>query len=276
MDKYQLVRDFYLVWVDRIWEDRKTKSGIITSALAVSNNSVKDHNALEELEDRGEYKRRFGRVIEVPASFSDADVDMIDPGLPQPRRYVSHDWIQGMKLAGWRGYRDHENPLDKYYPSTFERYEVITTSDIAKCVDVKVGDKIYFEHTCTDKERYMGRFDGGHVFSVRVNEVLCAIREVSIFQGSPKYKRDRIFPQGGWVFVKLNMEDWKDITTPGGIIVKCAPEALPLKGTVVAAQKKELEGKSILFEADSDAPVIVEGRDLTCMRESEILATIKP
>lgn len=270
--RYQMLRDFYLVWVDQIWESKETKSGLITS----NTNFIAKQNASEEVEDRGEFKRRYGYVMEVPASFSDNDVEMIDPGLPTPRRYVGHDWLQMMRIAGYRGYREHETPFTKYYPSTFERYETIKMSDIGKMVDAKVGDLVYFDHKSTDVERYMGPFKEGHLFSIQVNEIMCVVKESAIFAGYNKYKERRIFPQGGWVFVKLNMESWEDITLPGtDIVIKCAPEALPLQGKVVAAQNKKLEGKNVLFERDADAPITIGEQELTVMPESDILATIK-
>ncbi len=276
MQNYRLTRDFYLVFVDEIWESKKSKSGLITSVTANANNGA-PLQALEELEDRGEYKRRYGTVLQLPASFSNADLEMVDPGLPSPRRYVGHDWLQNMRNIEQRGYRNHEPAHRKYYPSTFDRYDTVTMSDYAKRVNVQVGDKVYFDHKSTDVERYMGRYKDGHIFSIAVNEIVCGVRQEKIFKGYSGYKSSVIYPQGTWVFVKLNMETWEDITLPGtNIVVKCAPEALPLQGRVVAAQKKELEGKNILFERDADAPITVEGKEMTCMEERDILAVIKP
>lgn len=263
--RFQLTHDFYLVKLDEIWESRKTKSGIVTSNTAIQNNN-------EELEDRGEFKRRYGIVVECPLSLSDNELELIDPGLPQPRRYVGHEWIQRNNLMGQRGYRDHENPRKKYYPSTFEKYETTKFSDLK--IDVKVGDKIYFDHKATDVERYMGKHEGGHLFSIQANEILCKVKKSPVFLNHERYVHE-IFPQGGWVFVQINFESWTDITTPSGVIMKVAPEAVPLQGRVVAAQKKELEGKNVLFERDADAPITIDQRELTCMPESDILATLK-
>lgn len=270
---YQLTRDFYLVFVDDIWESRRTTSGLITSNTAI-------HSSTEEVEDRGEFKRRYGIVLQLPATFSDDDLEMIDPGLPTPRKYVSHDWIQMMKNAGYRGYRDHENPAGKYYPSTWEGYDTVKISDRAKRVNVSVGDKIYFEHTSTDMERYMGPYTHnglkGHMFAIQVNEILCSVKKSPIFLNHQHYVKEKITPQGGWVFVELDMESWESITTPNGVIIKMAPEALPLQGNVLHAQNAGLVGKTVLFTRDADAPVTVDGVEMTSMQEDEILAIIKP
>lgn len=283
VDKFVHTRDYYIVWVDNIWETGKTKSGIIT----LNDSYIHKQNAGDEVEDRGQYKRRYGIVEQVPLTFSDVEqIDFIDPPGPQPRKYIGHAFIQEMNNQGVRGFRDKvintvhgpmfEDPRARYYPSTFERYESITCADIGKRVDIKKGDTVYFDHTCTDNDYYLGPYKNGHLFSMRVDKILCVYKDAPIFKGNSKYKRKQIFPQGGWVFVKVNMEDWKDITTPTGIIIKVAPEALPLRGTVWAAQKEELNGKEIIFERDADAPIMVEKLDLTVMRESDILATIKP
>jgi len=265
---YALLRDFYLVTVDEIWEKSTTKSGIITSNTAIRNN-------VEELEDRGEYKRRYGRILELPIMLSDNEHEMIQPSLPQPRKFVGHDWIEWNARRGQRGYRPHENPRSRYYPSTFEQYECTRFSDLKGLVDAKVGDLIYFDHKSTDLERYMGRYGDQHMFSVRVDEILCVVKKGPIFVNHEHYVKSDIFPQGHWVFVKVNMESWADITLPSGIIMKVAPEALPLQGKVIAARKKERVGKNVLFERDADAPITIDGNELTCMVESDILATLK-
>jgi co-chaperonin GroES (HSP10) len=266
--QYQCIRDFFIVAVDSIWESTRTKSGIITS-------HVPHVDKPEEVEERGEFKRRYGIVKEVPVSFSDTDVETIDPIHPQPRRYIGHDWLEYQHQRGQRGYRAHENPRAKYYPSTFEQYDVITCADIAKQTDIKEGDLVYFSHQCTDVERYMGALGDKHLFSMQVNEILCVVKKSPVFINHERYVRKTIFPQGGWVFVRINMESWEDITTPNGIIMKVAPQALPLQGKVVAAQRKDLEGKNILFEQNADAPITIEGDELTCMRQDDILATLR-
>lgn len=265
---YQLLVDYYLILVDSIWESTKTKSGIITSNTAI-------HSSNEETTESGEHKRRYGRIIQCPVSFSDAQVDMIDPGLPQSRTYIGHEWLQFQNRRGQRGYRDHENPRKKYYPSTFEKYDVITCEDYAKHVNVKNGDLIYFDPKATDMERYLGPFNGQHMFSVRVDEILCVVKKSPVFVNHERYVRSTILPQGRWVFVELNFESWEDITLPSGIVMKVAPEAIPLQGRVIAAQNKALERKNVLFERDADAPVTIDGKDLTCMRYDDILATLK-
>lgn len=266
--RYQILRDFYLVKVDSLWESRETKSGLITSNTAI-------HSTNEETEDRGAHKRRYGKVIELPLELSDNEHLLIDPGMPQPRRYVGHEWIQQQNLIGQRGYRDHENPAKKYYPGTFEQYETTKFSDLAPLMDAKVGDRVYFEHNSTDVERYMGTYEDGHLFSIRVDEILCVVKKSPIFLNHERFVKSTIYPQGGWVFVRINFESWEDITMPSGIIMKKAPEALPLQGKVVAAQKKDLIDKNILFEREADAPITIDGDELTCMQGSDILATLK-
>lgn len=265
---YRLLRDFYLVWVDQIWESEKTKSGIITRNTAAIHTN-------EEVEDRGTFKRRYGYVMQPPISFSDTtnpDLPIIDPGAPAPRRFVGHDWIQEMCVGGHRAYR--EDAHLKYYPSTFEQYETMTCADVAKNVDVKIGDKVYFDHKSTDVERYMGPYKEGHIFSVRVDEIICSVKESPIFEGYNKFKQKRIIPQGLWVLVELNMETWETITV-NGIIVKQAPEAIPLQGKIVAGRDMNV-GQNILFEREADAPITVEGRELTCMWADDVLAELKP
>lgn len=265
---YQLYRDFYLVTVDSIWEKTATKSGIITSHIPHIDQE-------EEVVERGEYKRRYGRVLELPLSFSDNDFETIAPSNPAPRAYVGHDWIAWNHRRGQRGYRDHEDPRSKYYPSTFERYESTKFSSFNGIVDIKQNDLVYFDHQATDMDRYMGKYGDQHMFSIRVDEILAVFKKGPVFINHEHYVKSHIYPQGHWVFVEINMESWADITLPSGIIMKVAPQALPLQGKVIAARRKELIGKNILFERDADAPITIDDKDLTCMPESDILATLK-
>lgn len=261
---YQLLQDFFLVWVDKIWESKTTKSGIITSNTAI-------HNSSMETTESGAHKRRYGYVVEAPAGYSDRHFERIDPGLPTPRAYVGHDVMQMARLAGVRGFREHEHPEKMYYPSTFQ-YAELTIADMAKSVDVRKGDLIYMLPTATDMERYMGPYKDGHLFSVKVTEILCKVVEKPVFEGFNKYKKKQILAQGRWVLVEVDTKDWKK-TTIAGTEVLLAPEGETLTGRAVSGHG--LDGKRIIFERDADAPVEIEGRELAAMEYRDVLATIK-
>lgn len=267
----QLTNDHYLVLVDQLFESSVTPAGIITQNTAVIN---------PETENRTEHKRRYGKILEVPLNFTKNDVAMVDPGSPPPKRYVGHEWIEMMRAAGYRqGLRLYNERA--YYPSTFERYDVITCQDVSRLVDAKKGDKVYFTENATEEDRFMGPYKGGMLFAVRVDEIQAVVRETKIFTGYKK--QDRIFMQGGWVLVKIDMETWEEISIPVPgqaipLVVKKAPEAKQLRGWVeeVAPRPDLKRGDHIVFERDADAPCVVEGRDLTIMRDEDILAKINP
>lgn len=260
----QLLRDYYLVLVDQVFESGLTPSGVITS------NSAAIH---EWQEDRGEFKKRYGTVIALPASFSEGHVMMVDPGLPAPRKFVGHEYIMAMRKGGYMN-RDRSN----YYPSTFEKYEEVTCAEVAQKVDVKVGEKIYFDEKATEEERFMGMHEGKRMYSIRVNEILCVIREVKPFPGMKKQKR--IIMQGGWVLLKPNMEAWEDIEIPltnGQVLYgKAAPGNRPLQGFVKSVNHRtDLKaGDLVYFLKDADAPITIEGEEYTCMWEDEVIAKI--
>lgn len=267
----QLTNDHYLVLIDQLFESHVTESGIITQNTAVIN---------PETENRTEHKRRHGKILEVPLNFTKNDVAMVDPGSPPPKRYVGHDWIEMMRAAGYRqGLRLYNERA--YYPSTFERYEVITCQDVARTVDAKKGDKVYFTENATEADRFMGKYQGGLMYAVRVDEIQAVVREMHIFTGMKRQKR--IFMQGGWVLVRLDMETWEEISVPVPgqvvpLVVKAAPEAKPLRGWVVeVAKRPDLKpGDHIVFERDADAPCMVEGKELVIMKDEDILAKINP
>jgi hypothetical protein len=268
----QLLRDHYLVLVDQLFESGLTPSGIITSNTAIID---------DQQEDRGEFKRRYGVVMEIPASFSDRELQMIDPGSPAPRRYVGHEWMQHQRTAGYKAGLNEYNH-SQYYPSTFERYRCVTCKDISKKVDVEAGEKVYFSENATEPDRFMGRFKGGLLYSIRVDEIICVVREVTPLIGYNKYKQKRIVAQGGWVLVKVDMENWEDIEIPvlgkpreEWLWAKEAPAGKTLRGTIKAAERPDLRtGDKVVFERDADAPIKVEGEDLTCMMHDDILVKL--
>lgn len=265
----QLTNDYYLVLVAQLFESRTTPAGIITMNTAIVN---------PETEERTEHKRRYGTVLEIPANFTDADVSMVDPGLPSPRRYVGHEWIEMMRQAGYsQGLRPYDQAV--YYPSTFEKYDTITCADIAKQVDVKKGDKIYFTENATEEDRFMGKYNGGLMYAIRVDEIQAVVREMKIFTGMKPQKR--IYMQGGWVLVENDMETWEEISIPIPgqpipLVVKAAPEHKPLRGWVrEVAKRPDLKvGDHIVYERDADAPCVVEGKELVIMKDEDILAKI--
>lgn len=276
----QITNDHYLVLVEQYLESYKTPSGIITQNTAVID---------EDSENRTEHKRRYGTVLELPHNFTNNDVGMIDPGMPHPRRFIGHEWIQMMRNAGHRkmvrmGEIQVYVPYDEesYYPSTFERYETISCRDVARLVDVKAGEKVYFTENATEQERYMGAYKGGFLYSVRVDEIQAVVRNVNV--GIPGLKpQKRIIMQGGWVLVRVDMETWEEISIPipgqdVPLVVKAAPEAKPLRGWIegVSHRADLKRGDHIIFERDADAPCTVEGKECTIMKDEDILAKIKP
>lgn len=268
----RLTNDFYIVLIEKLFESSTTESGIIT---------LNDAIVKEETEERMQYKRRYGKVLEVPLSFSDGHVDMIDPGAPAPRKFVSHDDIEMLRNLWGRmtGYVAYDSKA--YYPSTFERYECVTCADVARKVDVKVGDKIYFSEVATEEDRFLGKFQGGLMYAVRVDEVQAVVRDVPLFDGYGKKKAPKIFMQGGWVLAKVDMETWEEISinipgSPIPLVMKAAPEAKPLRAFIEAvSHRPDLKrGDHIIFERNADAPVLFEGEEMVIIKDEDVLAKI--
>jgi co-chaperonin GroES (HSP10) len=237
----QLTNDYYLVLVDQLFESSTTPAGIITMNTAVVN---------PETEDRTQHKRRYGKILEM-------------------MRQAGHR--QGLRLYDERA----------YYPSTFEKYDTITCADIAQKVDAKKGDKVYFSENATEEDRFMGKYQGGSMYAIRVDEIQAVVREMKIFTGMKPQKR--ILMQGGWVLVENDMETWEEISIPipgqaVPLVVKAAPQNKPLRGWVrEVAKRPDLKvGDHIVYERDADAPCVVEGKELVIMKDEDILSKIRP
>lgn len=241
-----------------MYEDGKTESGIIT---------LNEANINEEQDDRFQYKRLFGTVVGVPLSFSDQPISAVDEGKPAYTMFVGHDSIVDKRN---RGYPWNNK---QYNCSTFDAYDIQTMADIGKMMNVKVGDKVYFDEKVTERENFMGHSSSSAlvgakkslIFRCPANQIFC------------KVEGKNLVMQGGWVLVEPDMETWEEITTPSGIIMKVSPEAKALRGWVrFIGERDDLKpGDHIIYINDADVRTTIEGVEYFCMLEEEILSKIK-
>ncbi len=245
-----VLRDYFLVAVDTMYEKTTTKSGI----------QILNDAWIEEKERyRFQYKRIYGVVTAVPRGYSKTNVAPIDMGEPNPHLYVSHDIIADMRARG------HDwNRQDYYHPGMAENYAMITLQDYGAKCDIKVGEKVYFNPIVTEEENFVEGQHRSGVFKIRVDHIFC------------KVVNGVITPQGGYVLVEANMESWQDITTPMGIIKKPAPEARVCEGWIRHVQPgSELQpGQLVYYIKDADWPHKIEGKEYYVMQEKDILCGI--
>ena len=252
-DLYTPLFDYFLFTVDKRFET-KSESGIIMISEAYVSGGEN-----EESDEFNSHKRIYGQVVAVPRSFSDEKITAIDPGLPAPKKYIGAEFIQQMIASGARMWSKKD-----YSPTTYEM-DFVTCADIGAKTDIRNGDKIYFNYNATELDQYVGKKDGKQVFKVRVDEILCVVRD------------GQIISQGGWVIIKPNKETWDDITNDAGIIIKTAPEKIPLEGFIVAANFTEglKIGDKIIYHHDADWQLTIEGEEAFVIQEKDILALIE-
>jgi co-chaperonin GroES (HSP10) len=246
----QVLRDYFLVAVDQMYEKMTTKAGI----------QVLNDAWIEEKERyRFQHKRIYGVVTSVPRGYSLTNVAPIDMGEPNPQLYVGHDIISEMRARGYDWDRDHY-----YHPGMAEKYAMVTLQDYGAKSTVKVGDKVYFNPIVTEEENFIEGQHRSGVFKIRVDHIFCTVVD------------GVIHPQGGYVLVEANMESWEDITTPMGIIKKPAPEAKVCEGWIrhVTAGSELTPGELIYYIKDADWGVKIEGKEYFVMMEKEILCGI--
>lgn len=256
-----ITQDHYIVAIDQMFHSEVTKSGIIT------------HNeAYSELDDMksNQHRRIFGTVLACPATFSDKIINLVDEGVPAYNLFISSDYIEAKANEGY-------TVLPEYYPSTRDRFEFTTINDFSKKVNVKTGEKIYFDFNVLQEENILGDHKGKPMYKVRVDQIYCVIRREREDVTWISWK-DRIVMQGGWVLAEADEETWDDITTPAGIIKKPKPDAKALRAFV-----RHLEGRTdikvndlVVFLPMADAPLKVEGKDYLCMHEDWIVSKIRP
>lgn len=256
MDKYipkEHLFDYFDFVVDRRFEN-ESESGII-----IINESYISGGENEEAEGQINHRRIYGDVISVPRAFSGEKVMAIDPGLPSPKRYISGDEIAEKIKMGMRSYSKSD-----YSPATFAGPKYITLKKIGKKTDIRVGDRIYVDYKATAFDQHEGMRDGKDVFKVRVDEVICVVRD------------EKIISQGGWTLIRPHKETWEDITSEGGIITKLKPENIPLEGFVIACDFTEgiAVGDKIVYQNDADWIVKIEGEEIFAIQERDILSIL--
>lgn len=252
----RLYHNYFIVIVDSLYDDenKKSKSGIIL---------LNQEWLSPEDDERFKYKRLYGEVIGTPASYTDERVYPVDPGTPKPNPFVSSDDIQELRNRGYV-----KNDRRDYYPSSFEGYDFISLQDIAKLVDVRQGDKVYFNELATEPENMMGKVMVDKViklmFKIRVDQVLAVVRD------------GKLLPQGGWLFVEPDMETWEEITTKSGIIKKPRPEAKYLRGHITHVRDGiDLKVRDhIMYVHDADWEIKVEEKQVFAIQERDILCSI--
>lgn len=251
-----ITQDYYIVAIDADFHTEKTNAGIITLNDAYAN--------VEDM-DSNQHRKTFGTVLAVPDTFSETVVSLEDPGVPHYNVFVGSDYIEAKKRQGY-------TRLPQYYPSTFEEFETKTLKDWGDKVDVKKGDKVYFDYTVIEPENHLGPHKDKQMYKVRVDQIYCAVRR-ELKDVDWVCWTTNIYMQGGWLLADLDMETWEEITTPSGIFKKPAPEAKSLRA-FVRHSKKISNGVHIVFLPMSDAMVKVEGREYACIHEDWVIAEI--
>lgn len=249
--------NYYTIAIDKVFED---DGEITTSGIIKLNATWID----KEEGDRFKYKRLYGIVISGPYDFDDTAVAAISPGIPEPKAYVSHEQIEARVKTGDR----HWSRSD-YHPSTWTGYDIITMKEYANNVNVIADERVYFMETVTEDENYLGNSpDGKLLYRCRVDQIICSIRDDFENPGSKKPVM-----QGNWILVDPDMETWEEITSEGGIIMKMAPEAKPLRGTIkhIRRHPQLSPGDQIIYVQDSNWGITVEGVEYFGIKDKEII-----
>jgi len=258
------LQDYFIVSIERKIEDTKTKSGIITTNAAWI-----EESSMESYEN----KRIYGTVISVPESFSDSPYRAIDDGMPAYHKFVGHDHIVD-KIN--RGYNNHD--AKSYYCSTYDEYSVVTNADVAKRVDVRVGDRVYFMPQVTEPENFLEMNGKEFLYKVNVTEIFATARpDTSPDEMLTKWVRTNIIKtQGEWVLITPNKETWDEITTPSGIIMKPNPVNKWLEGIVSFSHYDHLkQGMRIVYLPNADCEVTVEGEKYFVMPVQDVMGEVK-
>jgi co-chaperonin GroES (HSP10) len=246
----QIINDYYMMTVSQRYESTISPAGIITL------NTAWVH---EEVIERFNYKRIYGRIEAIPLSYSQTIIEIKDPGCPTPRKHISGEHIQQQLNKGLKKYtRDH------YCCAGLDQFDVLTVADVAKNTDIRRFDKVYFDPRVTENENILGLYKGQELFKIRVDDIICSVRDGEIIM------------QGGWCLVEPDMESWEEITTKAGIIMKPRPEAKTLRGIMRHFQHRDdlQAGDTILYARGADWTLKIEGKEYYAIQDQDILCKI--
>jgi hypothetical protein len=242
------IQDYFVIKLDKIFDVRE-QGGLIT---------LNDAYIREGERDRNIYKRIWGQVVAIPRGYSGLNIDPQDEGVPNARIYVSHDIIQERVNEGYPWTRETH-----YHPGVKESFEFKTVDDVAQFIDVKIGDKIYAHPNSLESENALYKLDTEYYFRIRVDEILCAVRD------------GKLIAQGQHVLLKRNMEKQEDIFR-GGLQIKPDVEAKPLQGFCVCARPEFCPtGILVFFIPDADWLITIEGMPVYCLREEDIYCFVE-
>lgn len=254
----RILNDHYMVVVDQEFEVVRLTSGFdsLNSAYFEENHGKKY-----------KFKRQWGTVVGVPSMFTDIVIDIVDTGIPQQRKFIPSEFIQAQANQGYR-------KLPVYWPSGFDDFEKITHADLGAKMDVKIGDKVYFDYVVTDQENFLGMHQGSKMFKCCVDQIYCVVREEKSRVDKRYHKR--IIMQGGWALIQPDVETWEEIKTPTGLLKKHNPEAKFMIGFVKHIRVRDdiKPGDHIVYERNSDYSVAIEGKIYYVMYEADILCRL--
>jgi len=233
-----ILHDHYLISVPKVFDDLESETGIIGRNI---------HWYIDEERDRYSRKVRKGVVIAKPTSFSEGLYQPIDPGVPNGTVYIGHDQIQEARNMG-RG------NLPKYNPSTKETIDYISLADIARLVDVEVGEEVYFHPNVTEPDNLHAE----GVYKALPDQLICVGHRM----------------QAGWVLVEPVAED----VTSDGFITSVDAGTKLLQGIVRHIRNKpDLKpGDHVFFQEDSNWEYEVEGVTYFAMKEENIWLKVLP
>lgn len=248
--------DFFLVSVDQKYETTVSPAGIITANEAFIHKVFDNPWEKDKTDNRYEYKRIYGRVESCPRGYSETVVDLVDPGIPAPTKYIGHDQIMAKRKEGYKHWG-----RNKYCPTTWEDFDKRTMRDVGLKMSVERGDRVYFDYKVTEPENLMEESGGQQFYKVRADQILCSVRD------------GNLVAQGGWALVEPSMETWEEITTKSGIILKSQPEAKKLLGIVrvISDDYNIRPGDEVLYEVNADWKVKIEGETYYAIEERDIL-----
>lgn len=220
--------------------------------------SYEREDQAQDMKRNQQHRRIYGEVVSTPRKLSELPLRRIDPGIPNPKRHVSHEVIQQMRRIQPNEWSNRDYSAADY-DVKFERlsdYELVA----------QAGDRAYVHYDCLNPEFFAGKFKDHYIYYIRYDNVICVVR------------RGAILMCAGHTLVKPLIDSMEDSRTASGIYTAPTDKPRYLQGILHHVDPKNkyglTAGSHIYYENNADWENEVEGEKYYVIKDRDIMATV--
>lgn len=220
--------------------------------------SYEKEDQAQDMKRNQQHRRIYGEVVSTPRKLSGLPLSRVNPGVPNPKRHVSHEVIQEMVRI-----QPNEWGRKDYSAADFDvKFERLSDFEMI----AQPGDRAYVHYDCLNPEFFAGKYKDHYIYYVRYDNIICMVR------------RGDILMCAGHTLVKPLVDSMEESKTVSGIYTQSVDKPRYLQGTLVhvaSNNKYGLKvGSHVYYETNSDWENEIEGQKYYVIKEKDIMLTI--